>query len=238
MSRFVYKGRSKVIEKMPAKQTGGSFLVENVAFIIIASRPISNTKSLGCPLVNNYFGTDIIDFHLDIINMVCKNPEIVIIGGYDIKKILKHSRRAEYTVIENVLYELTNSATDLKIGLNATRSNKIVVIDSSLIPSFQSFQLLFNNQKISSILHSARPSSYIGCEISKINNTVSYFSYKSAQKLKGINYLCPSDTLRLRKKIIGATFSNNKFDFELYNETQLLALEDNSTSVRIDEVTE
>ena len=238
MSRFVYKGRPKVIQQMPKKSSIGNFLIDSCAFIIFASRPISNTKSLGCPLVNNYFGTEIIDFQLDIIKMVCKNPEIVIIGGYDIKKILKHIRRDEYSVVENILHELTNSAEDLKIGLNATRSKNVVIIDGSFIPSIDSFKLIFNNPNHSYILYSVRESDQIGCELDNSKAKVSYFSFISKNKTKGINYLCPLDSSRMRKKIIGSTFHNNKFDFELYEETSFLALEDNSISIRIDEVTE
>jgi hypothetical protein len=238
MSRFVYRGRPKVIQQIPKKIANKSQIVENCGFVILSSRPISNTKSLGCPLVNNYFGTDIIDFHLDIIKMVCKNPEIVVIGGHDIKKILKHSRRDEYTVVENVLHEMTNTAEDLKIGLNATRSTNIVIIDGSFIPSLDSFKLVFENRNSSSILYSKRDTDIIGCELDNSKTKVSYFSFKSKNKIKGMNFLCQLDTLRMRKKVIGSTFNNNKFDFELYDETTMLALEDNSTSVRIDEVTE
>ena len=234
MSRYIYKGRSKLIKKIPEKIDKENILIDSCAFIIIASSPISNTKKLGCPLINEYFGTEVIDFHLDVIKMVCKHPETTVIGGYDIKKILKHSRREEYTVVENLLYELTNSAEDMKIGLNATRNNNVCIIDGNFVPSILSYKLMLAEQSKSSVLYSIRKSLGVGCEIGN-ENYVSYFSYKSENKLKGAMYLSPTDSSRMRKKILGSSYNKNKFDFELLDETKMLALEDTSQSIRIDE---
>lgn len=234
MSRYIYKGRSKVIKKIPELTIENEFLIDSCAFIIIASSPISNTKKLGCPLVNDYFGTDVLDFHLEVIKSVCRNPEITIVGGYDIKKILKHKKREEYIVIENVLHELTNSAEDLRIGLNAIRNNNAVILDGNFIPTTESFSLLFKNKTNSGALFSKRKSLNIGCEINSENN-IAYFSYKPLNKMKGIVFLGASDCLRLKKKILGSTFNKNKFDFEMYNEIKMEAIEDTSNSLRIDE---
>lgn len=234
MSRYIYKGRSKLIKKIPEKLNKENILIDSCAFIIIASSPISNTKKLGCPLINEHFGTEVLDFHLDVIKLICKNPEIVIVGGFEIKKLLKHPRREEYIIVENLLYELTNSAEDLKIGLNATRGSNICVIDGNFIPSITSYKLLLSEPMKSSILYSNRKSLAVGCEIGN-ENYVSYYSYKSENKLKGAMYLSQTDSARMRKKILGSTFNKNKFDFELLDETRIIALNDTSQSVRIDE---
>lgn len=234
MSRYIYKGRSKLIKKIPEKINKENILIDSCAFIIIASSPISNTKKLGCPLINEHFGTEVLDFHLDVIKMVCKHPEIVIVGGFEVKKVLKHSRREEYIVVENLLHEMTNSAEDLKIGLNASRCLNTCVIDGNLVPSLMSYKLLLEEPMKSSILYSNRRALGVGCEIGN-ENYVSYYSYKSDNKLKGAMYLSQTDSARMRKKILGSTFNKNKFDFELLDETRMLAKNDTSQSVRIDE---
>lgn len=234
MSRYIYKGRSKVIKKIPEKISKENILIDNCAFIIISSTPISNTKKLGCPLINDYFGSEVIDFHLDVIKLVCKNPEVVVVGGFDIKRILKHERRDEYIVVENLLHELTNSAEDLKIGLNATRGSNVCVIDANFIPSVMSYKLLLANPLHSALLYSQRKSLNVGCEIGN-SEIVSYYSYKSENKIKGATYLCQTDTARMRKKMLGSTFNKNKFDFEMYDDIKIKAMNDTSQSVRIDE---
>lgn len=233
-NKYVYKGRSKIVTQIPQIETGNKTLIDKCTFIIIASSPMANTKMLGCPLINDTYDDEVLNLFLDGINNICANPNIIVIGGFQIKKILKHQRRGEYSVIENLLYDMTNSAQDLKIGLNASRSSPILVLDANFLPSYTSMSLLFENQLESSILYSKRKIDRVGCDISS-TGYVNYFGFKCENKLKGAYYLSHNDADRMRKKIVGSTFNSNKFDFELLTEIRIKAKEDNSSSSRLDE---
>jgi hypothetical protein len=233
-SKYVYKGRSKIVTQIPQIETGNKTLIDKCTFIIIASNPMANTKMLGCPLINDTYDDDVLNLFLDGINKICNDPHIVIVGGYQIKKVLKHQRRGEYVVVENLLYDVTNSAQDLKIGLNASRNSPVVVLDSNFLPSYTSMSLLLENQLESSILYSKRKTDKVGCDISS-TGYVNYFGYKCENKIKGAYYLSKSDADRMRRKITGSTFNSNKFDFEILTEIRIKAKEDNSSSSRLDE---
>jgi len=232
--QYVYKGRSRVINQMPKVETGNKTLIDSCAFLIMASNPLANLKMLGSPLINDQYNDDVLNLYLDGIHNVCKNPNIIIVGGFQIKKILKHNRRAEFSVIENVLFELTNNAEDLRIGLNATKACPLVVFDAQFIPSFKSMELLFENKKESSMLWSTRNVDKVGCDISN-SKIINFYAYKCPNKLLGGYYLSPSDADKMRRRVVGSTFNRNKFDFEMLTELRIRAKEDNSSSYRLDE---
>lgn len=236
-SKYVYRGRSKVISQIPKVETGSKILIDSCSFLIIASSPMANVKMLGCPLINDQYDDEVLNLYLDGIQSICKNPNIIISAGFQSKKILKHRRRAEYSVIENLLYELTNSAEDLRLGLNGTRSTPLAVFDAHFIPSYTSMELLFETQKESSMLWSRRKIDTVGCDIND-NDLINFYGFKCSAKLKGAYFLSHSDADKMRKRIVGSTFNRNKFDYEMLTELRMRAKEDNSTSSRLDENSE
>ena len=236
-NKYVYKGRSKVMSQLPKIDDKNRVLIDSCAFIIFCSSPLSNVKSLGTPLINEHYDDEMLNLYLDSLQTICKNPNIIIVTGYQSKKILKHKRRSEFSVIENLLFEMTNTAEDLRIGLNATKSCPITVFDSHFIPSYKSMQLLFENQKESSMLWSDRKTINVGCDVSE-TNIINYYGYSCKRKLKGAYYLSLNDADKMRKRIVGSTFNRNKFDFEMLTELRIRAKEDNSNSSRLDEICE
>lgn len=233
-SKYVYKGRSKVVNQIPKVETGRKNLIDKCTFIIMASSPMANVKKFGCPLINDNYDDDVLNLYLDGINSICKTPNIIIVGGFQIKKLLKHQRRNEYIVIENVLYEMTNSAEDLRIGMNGSRNSPVAVFDSHFLPSYTSMSLLFEKKAESCVIYSKRKADIVGCDISE-TGYVNFFGYKCSAKLKGAYYLSHVDADKIRKRVTGSTFNRNKFDFEMITELRIKAKEDNSSSSRLDE---
>ena len=75
MAKYEYKGRSKVIAKIPdvsTKTSNKKFIINNCSFLIFSSYPMLNIKKFGCPLSNHYYDNDIMDLQLDLIQSVCK----------------------------------------------------------------------------------------------------------------------------------------------------------------------
>lgn len=221
--------------QVPKTKTGKiKYIVDQCSFILLSSYPLANVKKLGCPLSNDYYGEEVLDLHLDLIQTICKSPNIIVVGGFDIKKIFKHSRRNEFQIIENTLFEFTNSSEDLRLGLNACVRSNTVVLDSVFLPSVESYKLLFKDLTSSKILYSIRKSDCVGININQ-EEIINFFGYGCENKIKGAYYLNLNDFDRIRKKCIGSSFNKNKFDYEILEELKMFGVLDDSKSFRLDE---
>ena len=235
MARYEYKGRSKIIERIPEKKINKQkFIINQCNFILIASSPMANVKSLGCALSNSFYDNEVMDIHLDLIKSICKNPFILVVGGFDSKKVLRHDRKNEFQLIENSIFEFTNSSEDLRIGLNAVPRGYTIVIDSAFIPSVETYKLLTEDINESRIAYSVRKSEYVGINTTS-SDIVNYFGYSCEKRLKGAYSLSQLDSDKLRKRFTGSSFNKSKFDYEFLLELKLRGVEDNSKSLRIDE---
>lgn len=235
MAKYEYKGRSKIVQQLPSTKVDKSkYIIDQCSFILISSYPLADVKKLGCPLSNSYYGEEVLDLHLDLIQTICKTPNIIIVGGFDIKKIFKHPRRNEFQIVENTLFEFTNSSEDMRLGLNACIRSNTIIIDAAFLPSVESYKLLLKNITSSKILYSIRKSDCVGINLND-ENIINFFGYKCENKIKGAYYLSLSDLDRIRKKCIGSSFNKVKFDYEMLDELKIHGTLDESKSFRLDE---
>lgn len=235
MAKYQYKGKSKIVSEIPqGTKYKHKFIVDKCSFVLMSAYPISGVKRLGCPLSNDHYDNDVLDLHLDLINSVCKNPSIMVIGGFDVKKIFKYPRRNEFQIVENTLFQFTNSSEDLRIGLNAVERNYTVVLDATFLPSIETYKLLLKDLNISKVVYSERKSDCVGINLTS-DNIINFFGYRCPLKIKGAYFISLEDFDRLRKKNMGSTFNKNKFDYEMLEELKMLGVEDNSKSMRLDE---
>jgi hypothetical protein len=85
-------------------------------------------------------------------------PLLLVVGGFDIKRIFKHPRRNEFQIIENTLFEFTNSSEDLRLGLNGIPRAPTVIVDAAFLPSVETYRLLVTDPNDSKIIYSERES--------------------------------------------------------------------------------
>jgi hypothetical protein len=235
MSKYEYKGRSKIITEIPKRNCKKpKHTVDQCCFLLLSAYPLAGIKKLGCPLSNDYYDDEVLNIHLDVIHEVCKNPFISIVGGFDIKRIFKHHRRNEFQIIENTLFEFTNSCEDLRIGLNGIPQRPTVVVDAAFLPSIETYRLLLAEPNDSKIIYSKRASDCVGCNLTK-DGLVNFFGYSYPCKTKGAYILSVTDIDRIKKKMLGSTFNKTKFDYEILDELRLIGIEDTSKSLRLDE---
>ncbi len=158
----------------------------------------------------------------------------MVVGGFDVKKIFKYNRRNEFQIIENTIFEFTNSSEDLRIGLNSIPRNYTVVLDAVYLPSVETYKMLLKDLNVSKIVYSERQSNCIGVNITN-ENIVNFFGYKCKNKTKGAYFLNLEDFDKIRKRTFGSSFNKNRFDYEILEELKMYAVEDNSKSLRLDE---
>ena len=235
MAKYQYKGRSKIVSEVPKRKTSSNNpIIDECSFVIIASYPIAGVRKLGCPLINEHYDDQVLDLHLDLINSICGRPNIMVVAGFDVKKLFKYKRRNEFQIIENTIFEFTNSSEDLRIALNALQRNYTIVLDGAFLLIIDTYKLLLKDPNISKIVYSKRESQCVGLNITE-ENIVNYFGYKCENKTKGAYYLSMEDFDKIRKRTFGSSFNKNRFDYEMLEELKMTAVEDKSKSMRLDE---
>lgn len=229
---FTYKGRSKVIEKIQ-KPKKVKPIIDECSFIIISNTHLCGLKTLGSPLLYNYYGETVLSYYIDIIYTICNNPTITVVSSCEPNKIIKEDEITKVQFVENILGNLTNNAEDLKIGLYANKIQNTFILDAHFMPSFSAFQDLMADKTCSTTIYEVNGSTDIGINISD-DNMVNFFSYRSDKKLMGAYFFTKSDIELLRKRVYGSSFNKTKFDWEMYSELKIRAIMNNTPSFRID----
>lgn len=211
-----------------------NYIFENYTFIINYSKALEKKKSKGCVALYNFDEGQILDFHLDCIYKVCKNPQIILITGIGADKICKHNRRSEYTIVENKFYAHFNNAQDIKLGLNAALYNNIFWIDGRTVPNINTYKIMNIPKNSLCLTYEGKvDDNNIGI-VKNDFNIISKFIYDSRKKVKGIYYFSPQDSCRLKNKM-GQEMPKNYLDYELFSDIQIKPIEDTTESIFINE---
>lgn len=231
MQSYVYKG-SKRIYETPTKEKKSKPLFSNLAFILCGSYPINGFKSNGSKLFAEHNGSTLLDYHLDLINSVCESPEIIVTSGVSTKDLVKHQRKSEFIIVENQLYEFSNPAEDLRLGLLALRSPNVIYIDSGFMPTIKTLKYLLGHKDrtTKAFIKDVKDDNYVGINIGN-NGYIANYSFLTQNTLAGMYYINPNDVGRIRKRTISKDFSKNLFTFELLSDLKVKAILDESESV-------
>lgn len=232
MNTYIYTGKKTTV--LIPKDTVESKLVDSVTFIVNASRPLKKKKSSGIVCFYKYMDSQLIDFQLDCFYKICKNPQVIYVTGIETNKMVKHRRRAEFSVVENKIYDLTNSAEDLRIGMNASIYNKTFWMDARLVPTVKTFKNLLHYPKRSACLTHINDTYDLGV-VCNSSGIITDYLYSAQSKVRGLFYLNMQDTNRLKSKLATA-FPKNQFDFDLLKEFNLTAIEDKSSSYFLEDL--
>lgn len=232
MTSYIYNGKSKQYASPLRRKNKKAPLFSNMAFILCGSHPIEGFKVNGSNLLFEYQDSEILEYQLDIIHSVCEDPEIIVISGVSHSDFVKHDRRNEFILIENQLYEFSNSAEDLKIGMHAIRSPHAIFIDNGFIPTLDTFKYLANSKdRVSKVFLKSTPDkNYVGANIGS-GGIINNFTFSTNNTITGMFYITTNDIDRLRKKSITKKFLKNKFAFEILSDLKLKAVVDESKSI-------
>jgi len=233
MSSYVYRGKSKLYPR-PVEKKQDKPLFQNIGFILCASYPDKGFKINGSKLLRKYKNSAIIDYQLDLINSVCIKPEIIITTGISVKEFVKHERREEFIIIENQLYEFSNSAEDLRLGLMAMRSPHCIFIDSGFIPTLDTFKYLLGHKDRTSkvFIKDGKDEDYVGVTVAN-SGYINSFSFATNNNVAGMYYINTNDINRIRKKTLHKTYAKNQFAFELIKDIKTKPVLDESESVLV-----
>lgn len=162
--------------------------IKNKDFIIntgiIASQPEYRKKSIGSISLYIEDKDSCIQRQINVINSTIKNNDTFLITGFDSKRVVDNIQNLR--ILENLNFETTNIAEDIRLLINASLGDNILLIMGNVIPSKTSLSSI--DIRKSCVITSKKP----GTDISVIHNddNIVRFNYEKSIKDKwaGICY--------------------------------------------------
>lgn len=191
---------------------------EFISFILLCDSPGYRMKSYGSSSLLDINGSKLLDIQINAIKSYFTNIEILLCVGFDASSIIKYTRSSykniNIRIVENQIYEHSNSCESLRLCLNNTSNNKVCVIDGSILLN----QNIFNNIPLKENLlftQNKQTNFEIGFNINE-HNLIEHISYGAHNVWSEIIYL-NSATDNIKKLLLNGQFKN-RFIFEAVNE--------------------
>jgi hypothetical protein len=188
-----------------------------IQIVILAAGIGARTKSYEprCLLKCNNKKT-ILENQMDVLEDIFNKAEISVVGGFGIDKIIKKiGKRAR--IIENQMYENTNSAESLKLAINNSLLDNVLFLHGDLIISDNLFNAVNVNESFLLIDKLGKfEEKEVGLTV--VNNKATVLSYNLPTKWCQIAFLAENELAILRKLFLKPDF-NPKFmlTFEVIN---------------------
>lgn len=202
MSRFVRKIKNK---NFPQLQ-----------IVILAAGVGSRTRSYEPRCLLKYNKKTILDNQIEVLTSLFNKAEISIVGGFDINKIIRKVGKT-VRVIENQMYENTNSGESLRLGINNSMLDNILFLHGDLIISPE----IFDNVKMDQsflLVDSGNQFEEKEVGITIVDGVATVLSYSLPTKWCQIAYLAESELCILKKLMMKNDFPSKTFlTFEVIN---------------------
>lgn len=104
------------------------------SIILLNALPDKKTKSIGnkC-MVNINDKYNILDYHISYLRNIFYNPEIVVVCGFDTKKIKKYiaTKYKNIIYVEHDVNEFTNLGQSIRVGLDNISTKNCLILNSN-----------------------------------------------------------------------------------------------------------
>jgi hypothetical protein len=128
--------------------------------ILLNALPDKKIKSIGnkCLIpINNR--SNLLDYHIMVMNKIFKNPEIIIVCGFDTKKIKKYiSDKYKYIkYIDHNINEYTNVGESIATALDIASHKNCLIVNTNHVLHKKSIDKIIENKSNSFILSKRSP---------------------------------------------------------------------------------
>lgn len=189
-------------------------------FIILSDTHGYRMKSYGPTSLMNFKKCRLIDVQIQAIVESFKKYEIIICCGSEVEKVYKHIKinypNHNIRIVENQVFNNSNSCESMRISINNTSNEKIYIIDGRLLINSD----LFKEKLEESYVYMEKnpcENLEVGLNINEYNH-VEHFSYGAKNIWSEIAYIGEKNTLDNLRKIVNNIDFKNKFIFEAMNE--------------------
>jgi len=192
-----------------------------ITVIMICDTPGYRMKSYGPPSLITIGPKKLIDHQIAAIKKNIKNPEIILCVGYDADKVNKYIRtkynKLNVRIVENQIFNHSNTCEGMRLALNNTHNDKVIVLDGNIM--FKADTLAQINLRQSAVLCEQNPSDnlQVGFNLNEAN-TIEHFAYGASNLWSEIFFLNNSDIIDSLRKIVSSTEYKTKFMFEALND--------------------
>lgn len=194
---------------------------EFVTVVLLCDSPGYRMKSYGpLPLVS-ISNHKLIDLQIKAIEQTFLNYEIILCVGFDAEKVCRYIR-SKYShlpirIVENQLFNSSNSCESVRIALNNTLNSKVLICDGNLLFTYKNLLLINYSETCALIEKNPSDNLEIGINLDE-NNEAQYFSFGAFRTWSEILYLHNIDIVESFRKIVASNDNKNKFIFEALNE--------------------
>lgn len=214
--------------RIKSKKTKKSILKDNqerkndlITVILLCDLPGYRMKSYGPTSLIKIHNKYLLDIQINAIKRSFNNYEIIICLGFEGEKIAKYVRNKykdlNIRLVENQLYNNCNSCEGIRVGINNTFNDKILIIDGSLVFSNKILSLIDTNQTCAIIEKYPSENLEIGININ-LKNNAQHFSFGAYKTWSEIFFVLGSECIESLRKFLNNIESKKKFSFEAINE--------------------
>lgn len=192
-----------------------------VTIILLCDLPGYRMKSYGPTSLVNINDKYLIDLQIDAIKKSFSNYEIIICVGFDAEKINRHIRTKykDYNIriVENQIFHLCNSCEGIRISLNNTLNDRVLMLDGSLLINKKTLCCIDLNT--SCVFTEKYPSDNleIGINVNE-HNKAQHFSFGAYKTWSEILFLNGLESIEHIRKFLNHQDSKKKFIFEAIND--------------------
>ena len=191
-----------------------------ITVVLLCDNPGYRMKSYGPISLIDIYSKKLIDLQIHAIKERFENFEIVICLGFDCEKVCKYIKskyRDRIRIVENQLYNNTNSCESLRLCLNNINNDKILICDGNLLFTKNTLSHIDINKPNTLIEHTSNNTLEIGVNINQ-RNIAQFFSFGAKHTWCEMLFLTGSNIIESFRKILTNPNNKTRFVFEAINE--------------------
>jgi len=222
MNKKKYLTTIKKKSKIAHKKTKDR-IIENdlVTFILLCDMPGNRMKSYGSTSLIDIYNKKLIDLQIEAIKSKFKNYEIIICCGFDSESVYKYIRtkykKENIRLIENQIFNYSNSCESLRLCLNNLINTKIFILDGNLVFKNNIFDSIDLDKNFIVIEKSPSENLEVGVNINEYD-FVEHFSFGAKYIWSEILFLCEDKIIDSLRNLLANMEYKNKFIFEALND--------------------
>lgn len=215
-----------------------------ISIIILSDNPGYRMKSYGSIPLITINNKHLIDLQIEQIKKTFDKYEIILCVGFDASKIAKYiffkHKKINIRIVENQIFNQSNSCESVRLSLNNTNNNNILIIDGSLLFSYKSIKMIDPGKNCILTQKHTSENLQIGVN-TDTNNIVQHFCFGASKTWSEMLFLNNEAYISCLKKFVSNPENKKKFFFESLNDLAknklpIISIENKNQIYKIDNI--
>lgn len=196
------------------KPSGKNKPDSQITIIILGGTPLYRMRTYGPTPLIKFDNQTLFDAITERVCLAFPNNEIILTVGFQANKVIRYVPN-NIRIVENQLYEETNLTEELRLAINNSTGNKVLVINGNCVLDTDSFKKINLNESCIFVENNSVISDN-GVGVTKNGEYASNFAYGIENKWCEIAYLTNRE-LEIMKNVINNPDRKRFFLFESLN---------------------